>query len=140
MPPARPPASFLERVSCVFEALVVIALGLVWRLPALPLSPFSKKYGADALWAMLVFLLIRFLWPRWHVWKSAGVAFAASVAVELSQLYHAGWIDAIRATRLGALSLGSVFNLPDIAAYAAGIAIVTLLRLRFQPKLKPAAP
>lgn len=118
----------------------MILLGLAWRLPALPLSPFSKKYGADALWAMLVFLLIRFLWPRWAVWTSACVAFAVSVAVELSQLYHAAWIDSIRATRLGALSLGSTFNAPDIAAYAVGIFIVALLRLAFQPKLKSATP
>jgi hypothetical protein len=60
-----------------------------------------KKYGGDALWALLVFVLIRFIQPRTNVMRSATVAFAVAVAVEFSQLYHAPWIEAIRATRLG---------------------------------------
>jgi hypothetical protein len=32
--------------------------------------------------------------------------------VEFSQLYHAPWIDTIRAARIGALVLGSTFNAP----------------------------
>ena len=43
--------------------------------------------------------------------------------VEFSQLYHAPWIDAIRALRIGRLILGSTFNWPDLPAYAAGVVI-----------------
>ena len=82
MPPPNPSAVRSERLVCFAAALAVIALGLVWRWPALALSPFVQKYGADALWAALVFLLIRFLRPPWPVWKSACAAFAFSVAVE----------------------------------------------------------
>ena len=121
-----------ERVVCVVAGLGVIGLGLIWRSPICELPPSVKKYGGDALWAMLIFLIIRFLWPRWTDWRSAWAAFAVSVAVEVSQLYHADWIDAIRGTRLGSLSLGSTFNAPDIAAYATGIVIVALIRLGFR--------
>ncbi|MFM8818855.1 MAG: DUF2809 domain-containing protein, partial [Phycisphaerales bacterium] len=38
------------------------------------------------------------------------------------QLHHAPWIDGIRATRLGALVLGSGFLWSDIACYAVGVA------------------
>lgn len=80
------------------------------------------KYGADSLWALLVFLGIRFLMPRWSVWRAAGAATAFSFAIEFSQLYHAPWIDAMRRTTLGALVLGDVFNWPDFGSYIVGIA------------------
>jgi hypothetical protein len=108
-------------------SLAVIALGLLSRSSVLPLSPFWKKYSADALWALLVFLLIRFALPRLSTFKSAVIAFAIAVAVEASQLYHAPWIDGLRATRLGALTLGSWFNWPDMVAYAVGVAVGGIL-------------
>lgn len=111
--------------------------GLVWRLPAIPFLPFVRKYGADALWAWLVFLLIRIIRPQARTATSAAVAFGFTVMVELTQLYHAPWIDAIRATRLGALVLGSVFNWPDIPAYALGVAVGVLIERLACRELKP---
>ena len=43
-----------------------------------------------------------------------------SIAVELSQLYHAPWIDSIRQTTLGGLILGFGFLWSDLACYAVG--------------------
>ena len=125
--PAQNKSLLLNRMIYAIAALVVIASGLLWRSSILQLSPVVKKYGADSLWALLVFLLIRFLKPRMNLWISVWIAFAISVCVEVSQLYHAAWIDMIRATRLGALVLGSVFNWPDIPAYALGIALGAIL-------------
>jgi hypothetical protein len=70
-----------------------------------------------------VYVLIQAVAPWSGIRKSALAAFGIAVAVELSQLYHAPWIDAIRATRLGALAIGSVFNWPDLPAYACGVAL-----------------
>ena len=44
-----------------------------------------------------------------------------SLMIELSQLYHAPWIDAIRRTRLGGLVLGYGFLWSDLACYAVGV-------------------
>jgi len=44
--------------------------------------------------------------------------------IEISQLYHAPWIDAIRNTRLGGLVLGFGFLWTDIIAYTMGIGIM----------------
>lgn len=41
--------------------------------------------------------------------------------IEISQLYHASWIDDIRKTTLGGLILGYVFSWKDLIAYAIGI-------------------
>ena len=51
------------------------------------------------------------------------VSLAFCFAVEFSQLYHAPGIDSVRNTRLGALTIGSTFNAPDLIAYAAAIAL-----------------
>ena len=85
------------------------------------------KYGGDALWALLVFVIIRFIRPRMNVVVSLLTALGVAVVVEFSQLYHAPWIDSIRGTRLGALILGSTFNWPDISAYAVGIILGALI-------------
>jgi len=44
-----------------------------------------------------------------------------SLLIELSQFYHAPWIDAIRATRIGGLVLGFGFLWRDLVCYALGI-------------------
>ena len=116
-----------NRIVYAIASVVTVGLGLIWRSSLLPLSPFLIKYGGDALWALLVFFLIRFIQPRASVVLSALVAFAFSVSIEASQLYHAPWIDLIRGTRLGSLILGSTFNWPDIPAYAVGIALGALI-------------
>jgi hypothetical protein len=52
-----------------------------------------------------------------------------SVGVELSQLYHAPWIDSIRQTTLGGLILGFGFLWTDLACYAFGVGLGVLLEL-----------
>ena len=51
----------------------------------------------------------------------AFLAMAFSIAIELSQLYHAPWIDSIRQTTLGGLILG--------LAFCGAIWLATLLEL-----------
>ena len=50
-----------------------------------------------------------------------GLAFLTAFVDNLSQLYHAPWIDAIRVTTIGHIILGYSFSWLDILAYAAGI-------------------
>jgi hypothetical protein len=60
-------------------------------------------------------------------------ALGFSWSVEVSQLYHAPWIDAIRATIPGKLVLGNTFHWPDLPAYAVGIAIGALIEWKCFP-------
>ena len=55
------------------------------------------------------------------------LALAFSVAVELSQLYHAPWIDSIRHTTIGGLILGFGFLWSDLACYALGVVLGVLV-------------
>ena len=103
--------------------VLVVAAGLAWRAPMFPLPPILIKYGGDALWALLIFLGVGFLFIRATRWRVALGSFCFCCAVEFSQLYHAPWIDSLRATRLGSLVLGAIFNWPDLIAYGVGVSL-----------------
>jgi hypothetical protein len=104
-------------------AVVVVAAGLLWRSGFIPLPQWLSNNGGDALWALMVFVGFGFLFPRASTLAAALLSLSFSWGVEFSQLYHAPWIDAIRATLPGRLVLGSTFNWPDLPAYALGIAM-----------------
>jgi len=114
-------------------AVAVVAAGLLWRSRFVPLPPWASKYGGDALWALMVFVGFGFLLTRCSTLRLALLAIGCSWAVEFSQLYHAPWLDAWRATMPGRLILGSTFNWPDLATYALGVALGAGAELWFRP-------
>ncbi len=105
--------------------LLVIALGLGSRSPAAAahLPRFLTAYAGDTLWASMVYLCLLFALPRLSVRHAAAWALGLSVLVELSQLLHTPWLDALRAHRLGALVLGRGFLWSDLVCYAAGVGL-----------------
>jgi hypothetical protein len=119
----RPLPSTRNRVLYAGLVLAVIAAGLLWRSNYMPLPPVVSKYGGDALWALMVFVGLGFFIPRASTTVLSLMALTFSWGVEFSQLYHAPWIAAIRATLPGRLVLGSTFNWPDLPAYALGVAL-----------------
>ncbi len=106
----------------VLIALVVL-LGIGSRRFAGRLPGVVAAYAGDTLWATGAFLGIGVLFPRASTVRVAVLAMAVSVLVEISQLYHAPWIDSIRATTLGGLILGYGFLWSDLACYAVGVGI-----------------
>jgi hypothetical protein len=112
-------------------ALIALAavLGIGSRRYAQALPGFVAAYAGDTLWALAAFASIGLLLPRASTRTVALLALPFSVAVELSQLYHAPWIDSIRQTTLGGLILGFGFLWSDFACYAAGVGIGVILEL-----------
>ena len=100
-----------------------IGLGLASRRFGADLPGFVAAYAGDVLWAAAAYLAIGIARPAAGIGRRAMAAFLLSAAVETSQLYHAPWIDGIRATLPGALLLGSGFLWSDIACYAVGATI-----------------
>jgi len=112
-----------HRVLYAVAILVVIALGLASRRYGLYLPFWLKKNAGDALWALDVYLFFGFLRPKAAIPTLALAALAFAFFIETTQLYHAPWIDALRAYRLGALILGSGFCWSDFLCYTVGVAI-----------------
>lgn len=107
-----------------FGLIVVVSLlGIASRRFGGYLPALVAAYAGDTLWALAVFLGIGLLMPGARTRTVAALAMAFSAAVEVSQLYHAPWLDAIRQTTLGALVLGSGFARSDLACYAVGVGL-----------------
>jgi hypothetical protein len=101
-------------------------LGLASRSQT-PLVPsIIKEYAGDTLWALAAYLMVGFLFTRLSIWKVAATAGLFSLVIEVSQLYHAPWIDYLRRLRLGGLVLGFGFLWSDLVCYLAGICIGVL--------------
>jgi hypothetical protein len=121
-----------SRVRYAVLALGVIAAGLLWRSGIIPLPRWLSNSGGDALWALMILVGFGFLLPRASTLMIALLALTFAWGVEFSQLYHAPWIDAIRATIPGKLVLGNTFAWPDLVAYALGIGIGVLAEWRLR--------
>lgn len=98
------------------------------------IAPELAENLGDALWVVLVYLLIAFVWRQYLSRWIALAALMVSVAVECSQLCHAPWIEAIRKTTLGGLVIGWGFAWGDLVAYAIGILGCGLLERHFGKK------
>lgn len=82
--------------------------------------------AGDALWAVLVYLGYALLFPRASSWTLLALASLTATCVEVSQLYHAPWIEAVRRTTLGGLALGWGFAWGDLLCYYVGAGVCVL--------------
>ena len=103
--------------------LAIILLGLGSRAYSSPFPTFVRAYVGDALWALAAYLTVTLLFPRLPIRWVAVTAGLFSLTVELSQLYHAAWIDRLRQVRVAALLLGHGFLWSDLVCYGVGIGV-----------------
>jgi len=90
------------------------------------LPVFLAEYAGDTLWALMLFLVLSFVLAGRPILQRCCVSLALAFAVEVSQLYHAPWIDSIRSTTLGGLVLGFGFLSTDLVCYSVGITVGAL--------------
>lgn len=119
--------SFYLRISFFVAFVLCIALGLASRRFAEALPSFVSLHAGDALWAMMIYFGFRFLLVEKPLYPAIGCAVLFSFGIELSQLYQADWINALRSTLLGSLVLGHGYLMVDLFRYAAGIFAGVLL-------------
>ena len=126
--PGETPAPHVAaRTRHLVAALVTIALGLLVHRRGATLGPALRDVAGDALWAAMIVWWVSALAPTTRRrWRGA-TAYAVCAAVEAAQLLHTPGLDAVRATTLGHLVLGSDFDARDLLAYAAGVVAALLL-------------
>src|SRR4051812_40072362 len=98
-----------RRIGFVILAVSTIAGGLVVHMSGAGFSPAWRDVLGDALWAAMILWWISAAAPQARLGVRSIAAYAVCAAVETSQLFHAPTLDAVRATRLGQLVLGSGF-------------------------------
>ncbi len=104
-------------------AVVLAGLALRGLGPGLGLPVAVTKYGGSILWGAMVYGISLVLVPTANRGWPATVATTLALLVELFRLVHAPWLDAFRMTTAGALLLGRVFSVWNLAAYIVGIAM-----------------
>jgi hypothetical protein len=112
-----------SRLVYFFLIACTIIAGLLSREFPNLLPRFLDKYPGDALWALMIYFIVGFIFPRWSFVKVALISILFCYCIELSQLYHAAWIDAIRQTKIGSLILGFGFLWTDVLAYTIGVGL-----------------
>ncbi len=117
----------LKHLLCV---VAVIAAGLVSRKMA-----FIPLWLGDALWAVMIYLLMRMIFIHTCIIKIAAWSLTFCFAIEISQVYQAPWINHIRSTLIGHLILGQGFLWSDLIAYTVGILTIAIVEnlLHTQP-------
>ncbi|MCC7398446.1 MAG: DUF2809 domain-containing protein [Planctomycetes bacterium] len=111
----------MSRRRALAALAVTIAAGLAsrrWPLPGL-----LAEHAGDALYATAVFFVLACGWPSTRPRTLAAVALALAFAVECAQLLPWPWLVAWRQTRVGALLLGQGFQVADLCAQVAGVAL-----------------
>ncbi len=125
----RPRLRNWQRNSLARAILLAITcgLGIGSRRFAGHLPGFVATYAGDTLWALALFLFLGLILPRVATARVAVAALIVSMMVEVSQLYHAPWIDSIRRTSLGGLVLGFGFLWSDLVCYTVGVGLGVVL-------------
>jgi hypothetical protein len=100
-----------------------VVLGLASRRFRSDLPLVVGEYAGDTLWAAMVYFIAAMFWPKASAWLLASGALGFSFAVEVSQLYQAPWINAVRANWIGGLVLGRGFLWSDLVCYTVGVVL-----------------
>ncbi|MED0963737.1 DUF2809 domain-containing protein [Bacillus paramycoides] len=123
-----------NRILYAIFTIIVIVLGHSSRKFAYVLPDILNAYLGDALWALMIFTGFGFLFPKIETKKLAIISLIFCYGIEISQLYHAEWIDSIRATTLGGLVFGYGFLWSDLVAYTIGIGVGMLCEFMLREK------
>ena len=106
--------------------LIALALIIVSGLLSRKVDWLPEETG-DALWAVMVYCLLRVIFPMTRLLYIALCSLAVSYCVEFSQLIRWPWLVEFRSTTIGHLMLGQGFLWSDIASYTIGIVLFYLL-------------
>jgi hypothetical protein len=123
-----------KRTIYVLLLAATIALGLASRRFAGALPWFVGAYAGDTLWAVAAYWALATVRPGTSPMKRGLLALVISFAVEVSQLFHPAWLEAIRGVKLGGWLLGFGFVWSDLVCYAVGVALAVLIDQRLIPR------
>lgn len=107
-----------NRIHYLIFILLTIGIGLFSRSRFIP--DLIYPYLGDLLYCLMFYFIIGFLFPKM---KSVNVLLFCVVicfAIELSQLIQVDWLNKIRETTFGRLTLGSGFLWSDLVSYSIG--------------------
>ncbi|MFH1297195.1 MAG: DUF2809 domain-containing protein [Bacteroidota bacterium] len=124
-----------KNIRRIFNYLILIilasALGILSREYSSILPGFLARYTGDTMWAFALYFVIALFSLKRSFGFKFYLTFLLAVLDEISQLYHAPWIDELRNTTVGALVLGNTFVWSDLICYLAGAVLAVVVDYTF---------
>jgi len=108
------------RVRCLIALAVITPMGFATKVYTGPGSWWVQDYFGDVFYEVFWILVAMAVWPRWSPWRVAAGVLAVTSALELLQLWHPPGLEAIRATFIGRILIGTTFVLWDFPHYVIG--------------------
>lgn len=115
-----------------------VPLGIGSKLYAGPGEAWVRGHAGGVLYVVFWCLLVLWIRPQLPPWRVGAAVLAATVAVEISQLWHPPFLEAVRSTSVGHALIGSTFGCWDLPHYAAGMLLaVAIARWAARPGRHP---
>jgi hypothetical protein len=109
------------RKYCIYSLLAVVPLGFLFKFYSGPGRRWFNDFGAglfyEIFWILIVFLILpkKKLVNKIPLW-----VFLITCALEVLQLWHPKFLEAIRSFFIGAALIGTTFSWWDFPHYAIG--------------------
>ena len=119
------------RRACVAALVVVTPLGFATKFYTGPASGWVQHSAGGVLYVMFWILVVLAVRPRLTPLRVGVAVFLVTSTLEVLQLWHPAWLEALRAPFLGRALLGSTFAWWDFPHYALGCMAALALIRRF---------
>jgi len=119
--------SWRVRLNLLVALAVVTPLGFATKLYRGPVEVWVANYLGGVLYEVFWILVVQFIRPSLSPWRVAGWVLAVTSALELAQLWHPPFLEAVRDTFVGRALIGTTFAWWDFPHYAVGCVIGALL-------------
>lgn len=83
-------------------------------------------YAGDVAWGAMFFALFCVAFPTLSTPRAWLASVITTELIEFSELWHAPWLDGLRATRAGGFLLGHVFLWSDVVCVALGASLAAI--------------
>jgi hypothetical protein len=122
-----------NKIYYLFFIIITIGIGLFSRSRFIP--DLIYPYLGDLLYCLMFYFIVGFLFPKMKSVNVLLCCVAICFIIEVSQLIKVDWLNEIRNTTLGKLTLGSGFLWSDLVSYTLGGLVGFVLEKYFLKKL-----
>lgn len=128
----------MNRKRLLIALALITPLGFATKFYQGPGEHIVRSNLGGALYEVFWVLLVLLVWPGLSPFRVAVGVLSVTSVLEVAQLWHPPWLQAIRSTFLGHAVLGSTFAWLDFPWYVAGC-ILALLICRLCRRRNPRA-
>ncbi len=110
----------ITRIRILIAILFITPLGFATKFYNGPLHAWVNDSLGGVLYEVFWCLAAALFFPRVNAIKTAALIFAATCVLEILQLWHPPFLEAVRATFIGRTLIGTSFSWLDFPHYLLG--------------------